>query len=66
MDGRKNHVRTAARVLDHRIGGVVDEVGVVASSTDHDVGADAAVEEIVAGVAIDGVRQAVAVTLQVA
>ena len=51
--------------LDHRIAGVVDEIGVVAGPADHGVGTGAAVEEVVAAVAEDRVCRAVAEALQV-
>ena len=65
MHGRKDRVVACAGALEHRIVGIVDEVGVVACAAHHDVGAAVAVEEVVAGVAVEGVGEAVAVALQI-
>jgi hypothetical protein len=60
-------VKTVARggILGRRVSRIVDEICVVAGPADHDVGAAAAVDEIVPAIAPDGVRQVVAVALQV-
>ena len=52
-------------VLEHDVVGIVDEVHVVAGSAEHDVDADAADEQIAAGVAVEHVVLAVAVALQI-
>ena len=65
VDGREHRVVALAGALDHGVTGIVDKIGVVARAASHDVGADAAVDEIVAGVAEDGVGQVVAEALQV-
>ena len=48
------------------VAGVVDEVGVVAGAAEHEVGPEAAGEEVVASTAVDGVRAAAAEELVVA
>ena len=48
-----HRVGALARVLDHLVAGVVDEVGVVAEPARHGVGAEAAVEPVVAGAAVE-------------
>ena len=65
VDGGEHGVVALAGALDHRVAGIVDEVGVVAAPPTHGVGAGAAVDEIVAGVAEDRVGRAVAEALQV-
>ena len=65
MHGGEDGVGACAHVLDHLVEPVVDEVGVVAQTADHDVGAAGAVEQVVAGVAVEGVCLVVAVALQV-
>ena len=62
---REHRIEAFARVLDHLIAGIVDEVHVVAGAAEHGVGTRAAVEEVVAGVAVHQVGVAVAVALQV-
>ena len=52
-------------VLDHRVAGIVDEIGVVAGTAGHGVGAGTAVEQIVAGIAEERVGQTVAEALEV-
>ncbi len=51
--------------LDHDIADVVDDVGVVASAADHDVGAGTAVEDVVTRVAGDAVVQGVAGAIEI-
>ena len=65
MSRREHRIEAFARVLDHLIAGIVDEVHVVAGAAEHGVGTRAAVEDVVAGVAVDQVGVAVAVALQV-
>jgi hypothetical protein len=63
--GREYRVIALAGVFECRVAGVVDEIGIVSSAADHEVGAGETVEQVVAGVAVDHVHQAVAVALQV-
>jgi hypothetical protein len=65
MDRRIDRVVALAGVLDHLVGTVVDEVGVVSGAAAHDVGAAVAIEDIVAAVAVERIDQGVAVALQV-
>ena len=57
--------RALAGVLECRVAGIVDKIGVVAEPADHEVGGRTTVEQIVAGVAVDHVHETVAVALQV-
>jgi hypothetical protein len=61
VHGGQDHVGAFARVLDHLIEAIVDEVGVVADPAIHGVGAAGAVEQVVAGIAEERVRLVVAV-----
>jgi hypothetical protein len=54
-----------AHVLDHLLEAVVDEVGVVAESADHGVGASAAIDQVVAAVAEDRICERIAEALEV-
>ena len=65
IDGGENSIVTLAGVLDHRIAGVVDKIGIIAEPAAHGIGAGAAVEEIVAGIAEERVGQTVAEALKV-
>ena len=65
MGGRKYYVRSLAGVLERRVAGIVDEIGVVAGPPTMRSAAGTTVEQIVAGVAVDHVRENVAVALQV-
>ena len=44
-----------AAPLEHHVADIVDDIDVVAGAAGHGVGADAAVEEVVAAVAVKGV-----------
>ena len=61
----EHRIGALAAILDYHVDGIVDEIDIVAGAAGHGIGTDAAVEQIVAGVAVDHVRQAVAVALQV-
>ena len=65
MGGRENRVVALADVLDHRVAGIVDEIGIVAGAAAHDIGAGATVDEVVAAIAEDRVGESVAEALQV-
>ena len=65
VDRGENRVVALGRVLDHHVADIVDDIGVVAGTADHGVGADAAIEDVAAGIAEDGVRRAVAEALQI-
>ena len=65
MGGGKHRVVALAGILEHGIADVVDKVDVVAGPAGHGVGAGAAVQQIVAGVTVDRVAQAVAIALQI-
>ena len=65
MGGRKDGIRCPHGVLEHCVGEVVDEIGVVARTAEHDVGACVAVENVVSAVTVKGVAAAVAISLQV-
>ena len=63
---RANRVRALARRLGHDVAGVVDDVGVVPGTAGHRVGAGAAVERVVAGVARQALASVVAGAVDVA
>jgi hypothetical protein len=65
VGGGEHRVGALAGVFGDGVAGIVDDIDVVADQSHEDVGAAAAVDEIVAGVAVDDVRQAVSVALQV-
>ena len=57
---RQHRVGAFVGVLRHHVADIVDDVGVVAEAADHRVGADAAVEPVVAAVAGERVGAAAA------
>ena len=57
-DRGQHRVGAFAGVLDHHVADIVDHVGVVAEPARHGVGAGAAVEDVVAGIAGEAVGQA--------
>ena len=65
VDGGEDRVVALAGALDHRVAGIVDEVGIVACAAAHDIGAGATVDEVVAAIAEDRVGESVAEALQV-
>jgi len=65
LDGGKHRIGTFAEALDHHVAGIVDDIDVVAKTARHPVGAGATVEQIVARIAVEHVRQRITVALQV-
>ena len=65
VDGGEDRVAALPGILDHGIGGIVDEIGVIAGTAAHGVGAGTAVEQVVAGIAEQRVGQTVAEALEV-
>ena len=63
VGGRKNCVRSSTAVLDHDVAYIVHEVEIIAAPADHGIGAGAAIDQVAAGIADDGVREDVAVAL---
>ena len=59
-DRGQHRVGALAGVLDHHVADIVDHVGVVAEPARHGVGAGAAVEDVVAGIAGEAVGQGIA------
>ena len=54
-DRGQHRVGALAGVLDHHVADIVDHVGVVAEPARHGVGTGAAVEDVVAAIAGEGV-----------
>jgi hypothetical protein len=49
MGRSENRVGTLARILDHSVAGIVDEIDIVAGTADHEVGASRTVDKIADG-----------------
>ena len=64
-DRGKDNIVPLARLFDHRIGGVVDHIAIVALRADQRIRSTAAVQHIVAGIAGDHIRQRIAGARQI-
>src|SRR6185295_6625982 len=60
VDCGNDRIDAGVGILGHRVAGIVDMVGVVAGPAGHRVGAESAVDDVIAGIACDGVVELVA------